>query len=394
MFLRDKSLSRLNVTGEIVDLYRSINRARVAPEGAELQPCDACVITMKTGDGVPSVYVVLFLTVNRVRQVFTPEQQPTTMFEYERALQEAMDFAESIGFMLDSVEVDSDPQRSAEIVNSIPALYIPGIDPPPGISTDLTLQFTSGAPFTPTNPDPSVTQPDVAKEASPPASPSRPSDLLARLRSLVQAEPLSSALPETRFDDEIAGELILDDLTFFESDTEASPSTEESALPTESGDSSSDAPLESFEGIGLFDDYAPLDAFDLNLDAAAGELPRMQESAGEGARADDAPVEAPVELAVPQFAPEADPGGPTDTAVEHVEDDDDLLIAGFGDFDGRIGVAETSPGGGLPEERCASESIVAEVVSDERPAVPHTTDLSRLAAGSILEQIGKLLGSL
>jgi hypothetical protein len=56
---------------------------------------------------------------------------------------------------------------------------------------------------------------------------------------------------------------------------------------------------------------------------------------------------------------------------------------------------EPSPVEEKPSGDTEPHTIFAEVVvEDSRSSVPDSTQLSRLAAGSILEQIGKLLGSL
>lgn len=416
MFVRDKSLVRLEVTGAVVDLYRSLNRARIAPEGAESQPCDACVITMKTTGDVPSVFVVLFLTVSRERQVFMPEQQPVTMFEYERTLQEALDFAESIGFMLDSIETDGDPRRSAELAASIPALYLPGVDPLPAEPAAAAPHLADAAAI-----------PAADDATAPPQAPTaaRPSDLLARLRSLVQPEASAPVAPET-FGMEASGELILDDLSLFEPDVPSHPGP---VFAAEAAPSPADtvAPLDDpFDAIALFDEQVTLElepagddgTLPLSFDdadsvgfsfGAVADTPDVAACAPEGDAPGTAVPEEPMEL----FAPAA-----LEVAVEAdvADDGDDLVFMDFADFDApevlvSPEMPEVMPSSAaatpeeLPratavdavltaEETYAAEPLVAEVVDSDRPAVHQTTDLSRLAAGSILEQIGKLLGSL
>jgi len=324
MFVRDKSLSRLAVTGDVVDLYRTINRARVALEGAESQPCEACVISTKSDASVPSVYVVFFFTGNRVRQVYVPEQQPSTMFQYERLLQETLDFVESFGFMLDSIEVGDDPQRSVEIIKSIPALYLPGIDPSPESHHDLpslseegksTLRLSSQAPSVVT---------DVHSESSSPAA-SPPSDLQSRLKLLARPETVPVETGESGI--EVSGEMILDDISTRESVVEDHPA----------GDDTGES-----------------------LSASAA-------------------------LSV----------GTTCSGNNLAVYDDTPLFADFAACDGQSGVEEQMEVDEQPDVRGESDTFVAEVVVESnRPSVPHSTDLSLLATGPILEQIGTLLGSL
>jgi hypothetical protein len=157
--------------------------------------------------------------------------------------------------------------------------------------------------------------------------------------------------------------------------------------------------LESLDGIALFEDYSPLDSIDTGEEMTV-DLSRQSVSTANPVPGDsvfdacrlvgDAPV--PVEP-------------PSESVIESDEaacegarlagDDDELQFADFAAFDGQIEAEEPVVVDEQPGVWGESEAVVAEVVVEgDRPTVPHTTDLSRLAAGSILEQIGKLLGSL
>jgi hypothetical protein len=203
---------------------------------------------------------------------------------------------------------------------------------------------------------------------------------------------------ETGFGDfEASGELILDDISLFEG-VEDQPVVDgvgkAPAAPELPGDE-----LESLDGIALFEDYSPLDSIDA-CEEMTFVLPRQSVNTANPV-SDDSPFDA-VCLADDATA-FVEP--PSESVIESDEttcegarlsDDDELQFAVFAaSFDGQIESEEPVVVDEQPDARGESEAVAAEVVVEiDRPTGPHTTDLSRLAAGSILEQIGKLLGSL
>lgn len=121
-FTLDRSLSSIDFDRDedVVELYQSLNTARIALEEYHSQDCEAYVCVMKS-KGASRVYVALYLSDNKSTLVFSPDRQPETPEECERLIQGAVNFAETVGFMMDLVDLGEKEGRSMAL-DKIPVL--------------------------------------------------------------------------------------------------------------------------------------------------------------------------------------------------------------------------------------------------------------------------------
>lgn len=104
----------------IVALYESVNQPSVQPTGRVAQAAQAVVAGL-TGVGGYDVLVALTLTQTGENVVYALDA-PQSETELPQALERALDFAESMGFMLDSTGWSNlDDGRRADLLERLPA---------------------------------------------------------------------------------------------------------------------------------------------------------------------------------------------------------------------------------------------------------------------------------
>ncbi len=123
VFSLDKSLTAIEFAAaeEIVDLHESLNKARITPEGHQPQNCGAYVCGLLRNGG-RRVYVALLLTESGKVLVYAPDKQPETDAVYAKTVRDALDFAETVGFMLGAVELDADMEKRSRVLSGMPVL--------------------------------------------------------------------------------------------------------------------------------------------------------------------------------------------------------------------------------------------------------------------------------
>ncbi len=120
-FAVDKSLDFVAIASahDVIELYQSLNRARVAMEDHTTMTCDAflCVVKEK---GRPRVYIALYLIDAKSTLVYVPERQPVDEKECAKVRDEGMAFIEIVGFMMDRVDMGKDQSTRAGMIASVP----------------------------------------------------------------------------------------------------------------------------------------------------------------------------------------------------------------------------------------------------------------------------------
>jgi hypothetical protein len=120
-FAVDKSLDFVAIASahDVLELYQSLNRARVAMEDHTTMTCDAflCVVKEK---GRPRVYIALYLIDAKSTLVYVPERQPVDEKECAKVRDEGMAFIEIVGFMMDRVDMGKDQSTRAGMIASVP----------------------------------------------------------------------------------------------------------------------------------------------------------------------------------------------------------------------------------------------------------------------------------
>lgn len=121
-FALDRSFASIAFDSDedVVELYQSLNTARIALEEYPSQDCEAYVCVMKKKE-TQRVFVALYLNDNKCTLVFCPERQPETKEECERLIHGAVNFVETVGFMMDRVDLGEKEGR-AKLLEKIPVL--------------------------------------------------------------------------------------------------------------------------------------------------------------------------------------------------------------------------------------------------------------------------------
>lgn len=126
-FNLDKALDMIECgnPSEVIDVYSSLNVVNITPAGRPPQPCGAYIIAIKRGERF-RVHVAWSLTVDNSTLVYSPEKQPADAAECSRVVGDALGFVETVGFMMDSVKLNADPDKRGRALAKIPVLRIKG----------------------------------------------------------------------------------------------------------------------------------------------------------------------------------------------------------------------------------------------------------------------------
>lgn len=113
----------------IAALYEATNQPLVQPAGRSAQPAQAMVVAVVARTGY-EVMVALTLTETGENVIYAG--QPVAASELAQTIEEALTFAESMGFILDASGWSNlDAARRAELIDRIPSFWPPGpkLDP-------------------------------------------------------------------------------------------------------------------------------------------------------------------------------------------------------------------------------------------------------------------------
>jgi hypothetical protein len=105
-------------TNDIVELYGSANVVQAAPEGRRRQECSAYVCVLEQG-GKTAIHLAWHLLDSGEILICLPEKQPEGAGSYARALQDAVFYFESIGFMMDRFELSRNSHRQLKALEKI-----------------------------------------------------------------------------------------------------------------------------------------------------------------------------------------------------------------------------------------------------------------------------------
>jgi hypothetical protein len=103
---------------DIVELYGSVNVVRATPEGRRSQDCSAYVCVVEQG-GKATIHLAWHLLDSGEVIICLPEKQPEGAGSYARALQDAVFYFESVGFMMDRFELSRNSSRQLKALEKI-----------------------------------------------------------------------------------------------------------------------------------------------------------------------------------------------------------------------------------------------------------------------------------
>jgi type IV pilus assembly protein PilF len=125
MFAEDKSRSYVDAApAQILDLFEATNQPLVQPPGGSAQAAQAVVVGVRGRRGI-EVLIALTLTQSGQNLIYTLEA-PVPLTNAQDAFDEAVVFAESMGFILDTTGWQSlDADRREELIARLPAFREP-----------------------------------------------------------------------------------------------------------------------------------------------------------------------------------------------------------------------------------------------------------------------------
>ena len=124
MFQEDPELSYVQARREdIAAIYESANQPLVQTPGRTAQAAQAAVIAVRKGRAF-EVLVVLTFVDSRENVVYVPDA-PVPQSQLQQAMDEALNFAESMGFILESGWAGLDQRQKDEILRRMTAFQPP-----------------------------------------------------------------------------------------------------------------------------------------------------------------------------------------------------------------------------------------------------------------------------
>lgn len=106
---------------DVLEIYKSLNRARVAMGDNTTETCDAFVCSLQE-NGTPHVYIALYLVDRKDILVYVPEQQPANDEDLARVMADGFDFIEIVGFLMDPMDLGHDAESRRKILGKVPVL--------------------------------------------------------------------------------------------------------------------------------------------------------------------------------------------------------------------------------------------------------------------------------
>jgi hypothetical protein len=112
----------INVTKEhIVAIIESINKPMVAAAGKPLESTKAYILGMRQASGLYSIYVYLHLLQSKECLIYLHDPGEIAMEAYHETEIEALQFVESMGFMVDNCNFRNlSPQQQQALLDQMP----------------------------------------------------------------------------------------------------------------------------------------------------------------------------------------------------------------------------------------------------------------------------------
>jgi len=106
---------------QIVAIIESINKPMVAAAGKPLESTKAYILGMRQGTGLFSIYVYLHLLQSKECLIYLHEPGEIAMEAYHDTEMEALQFVESMGFMVDNCNFRNlSPELQQELIDQMP----------------------------------------------------------------------------------------------------------------------------------------------------------------------------------------------------------------------------------------------------------------------------------
>ena len=109
---------------QVVALIESINHPHIGVPGFDPQVTQAYVVGVRRPDGLFDLFVYLYLTEDQRAVLYTHSGGPVDLSRYPEVEAEALNFVESMGFMVDNANFRSlSPEQQLELMESVPCFH-------------------------------------------------------------------------------------------------------------------------------------------------------------------------------------------------------------------------------------------------------------------------------
>jgi len=106
---------------QIVTIIESINSPMVAAANKPLEPAKSFILGVRNPSGLFSIYVYLHLLQSKECQIFLHDPPEIPMESYHDTELEALQFVESMGFMVDNVNFrNMAPDQQSKLMDELP----------------------------------------------------------------------------------------------------------------------------------------------------------------------------------------------------------------------------------------------------------------------------------
>jgi len=118
-FRPDRSLSAVPCPAPeaIIALYESANKIQTVPDGFSIQKSGGFIYAIRR-NGKAEVYLVWQMLESNQALIYTPHQQPSDEEGFQKVLQDALFYFESVGFMMAPVDLSAPQSRSSALTRS------------------------------------------------------------------------------------------------------------------------------------------------------------------------------------------------------------------------------------------------------------------------------------
>jgi len=122
LFSLDPTLTRLDATRDrVASIAESVNHPHVGVPGREAQSTSGFVVGLRNDDGTYAMYVYLWLTRSREAVVYAMNDRRLHADEYASAQNEAFQFCESMGFIMEGLGYRNlSPEAQDELLSRLP----------------------------------------------------------------------------------------------------------------------------------------------------------------------------------------------------------------------------------------------------------------------------------
>ncbi len=109
---------------QVISLIKSINSPIVAAAGKQPEPAKAYIIGCANPSGMFTIFIYLHLVQSKECVIYLPEQTEVARDSFHATELEALQFVESMGFMVDNLNYHAmSPEQRSSLLKSLPVFH-------------------------------------------------------------------------------------------------------------------------------------------------------------------------------------------------------------------------------------------------------------------------------